>query len=113
MLKLAFHRTQRTEVVFAFPQLLFVIAFQIRIVLACNERGIEKHLTQIAVAVLGDISLTLYGGTALVDAAVEANVGNQFLRFGKTVDVANECHQGSRSGTSQSGDRPQELLRIR
>jgi hypothetical protein len=60
--QLAFDRTQRTKVVLAFPQLLFVIALQVRIVAEGDEGGIEKYLPQIAIAALGDISLALHGG---------------------------------------------------
>jgi len=71
---------------------LFVIDFQIRIVPACDEGGIEKHMAQIAIAAFGDISLAVYGSAALIDAAVQTDVGNEFLRCGKTVDVADKCY---------------------
>src|SRR5260370_11545777 len=90
--QLALHRTQRTEVVLAFPQLLFVIALQVRIVAEGDEGGIEKYLPQIAIAALGNISLSLYGGAAFKDAAVQTDKGDELLRCGKTVDVTDKCH---------------------
>ena len=44
----SFHCTQRTEVMLAFPHLLFVIALQARIAPACDEGGIEKHMAEVA-----------------------------------------------------------------
>src|SRR5947209_3441499 len=99
--------------VLAFPQFLFVIALQVRIVPARDEGGIEKHMAQIAIAALGNIPLTQYGGATLIDAAVDPNVGDQFLRCGKTINVADKCHQGSCASTPNSGNRPEELLRLR
>ena len=113
MNEFAFHGAHCRAVVLAFGNFLLEELFEIRIVLPRNEGSVVEERTKCAIAALGEKSFAVDGGAAVVDAAIETAVGNEFLRMieaGDVADVPDEC--GGADG-ADAGDGLEELLDFR